>query len=484
MKGLDAVSQAVRDAGVCVINYVPGYPINEIAGALDAEISVNEKVALEIALGASATGCRSMVIVKQVGMNVLADPLVISATHTIGSGLIVLVGDDLGPKGSQAEMDSRHYGTLAELPFLDPCDPAKLYNSIIEAYDLSENLRIPAIIRVTPRLIASDGPDLQPIAYRGSGQTFDRIVWDFTVQGRHQRHHQEILPLALEASEASTLNRIEISGNIGIIASGYPAVLARGLGVSFLSVGYTNPLPWKLIRRFVEGHRLILVAEEPEPFIESQLQMSPKVRGKLTGHLPFGPLDRTDLARALENLENNDAIAQVRAYESVQARGYTGICGDCPFAVLFSALSKLDVSVAGDAGCAIKATREPYESVDVVYGLGSSIGVACGFQKKGIAVIGDYAMAHTGFPALINAVWRKSNVLVVLLKNDVAAMTGGQEAPDLTELLRTLVPLRRLNLPASEAEVERLLKEELARQGISVVVAEGRCAIYQNRKHS
>ncbi len=319
MKGLEAVKQAVQDAGVKTVTYVPGYPINEIAEGLNAEISVNEKVALEIALGASATGYRSMAIVKQVGMNVLADPLVISANHTIGSGLVVIVGDDLGPKGSQAEMDSRYYGLVAELPVLDPKNPLAIRDSIVEAYRLSEMLRVPAIVRITSRLISSEGPDIQPFISQGSGQKFEKAEWDFTVRGRHQRHHKEVLPLAEEASESSTLNSIEISGNVGIIASGYPATLAEGLGVSLLAVGYAHPLPWRLIRRFVDGHRLILVAEEPEPFIESQLRMSPKVRGKLTGHLPFGPLERSDLVRALESLEEKEVKRpQAEAYESVQ----------------------------------------------------------------------------------------------------------------------------------------------------------------------
>ena len=135
-------------------------------------------------------------------------------------------------------------------------------------------------------------------------------------------------------------------------------------------------------------------------------------------------------------------------------RGYAGVCEDCPFMPLFRALAKVDVPVAGDAGCSIRATREPYQSVDVVYGLGSSVGVASGFAKKGIAVVGDFALAHSGLQGLINAVWQKRDVLVVVLKNDVAAMTGGQEAPDLTHLLEALVPTRYLELPASEEEVE------------------------------
>jgi indolepyruvate ferredoxin oxidoreductase alpha subunit len=229
------------------------------------------------------------------------------------------------------------------------------------------------------------------------------------------------------------------------------------------------------MRRFIDGHRLVLVAEEPEPHIESQLRMSPKVRGKLTGHLPFGPLEKSDLVKALENLEKRIEKGP-QVYESAARRGYTGICDDCPYVPLFRVLAELDVPVAGDAGCVIRTTRKPYESVDVVYGLGSSVGVASGFGKKGVAVIGDFALAHSGLQGVINAVWRKKEVLVVLLKNDVAAMTGGQETPDLTRLLETLVPTRWLELPAPEEEIKKVLREELARPGASAVVAEGRCS--------
>ncbi len=481
MRGLDALLLAARDAGVEVITYVPGYPVTEAALLLKAEISVNEKVALEIALGASATGARSMVLAKQVGINILADPLVISATHTTGSGVVVIAGDDLGPKGSQAEMDSRAFGPLSRLPVLDPRDPAALHSSILEAYTLSEWLRIPVIVRVTARLLSTVGPDISPRSSKGCGQEFERSGWELTARGRHQKHRDRILGFAEEASESTTLNRLQIVGSVGIIASGYPAFLAEGLGVSLFAVGYAYPLPWKMMKRFIDGHRLVLVAEEPEPFIESQLRMSARVLGKLTGHLPFGPLERADLILALETLDKK-VEKPPQDYESAAERGYTGICDDCPFAPLFRALAKLDVPVAGDAGCAIRATRKPYQSVDVVYGLGSSVGVASGFRKKGVAVIGDFALAHTGLQGLINAVWRGREVLVVLLKNDVAAMTGGQEVPDLTKVLEALVPVRRVELPAPEdeedTELERALQEELTRPGTAAVVAEGRCARY------
>lgn len=472
--GFDAVISAIQDLGVELIFWVPGYPITELAELLKAEIAVNEKVAFEMALGACATGSRSMVIVKQVGMNLLADPLVISATHTIGSGLVILAGDDLGPKGSQAEMDSRIYGLLAEIPVLDPKDPTSLYASIHEAYQLSELLSIPVIVRITKRLISTSGRTILPFTSKGIGLLFDNAAWDLSVRGRHQRHHQEVLPLAAEASEATLLNRIQISGNIGIIASGYPVKLAEGLGVSLMTIGYSYPLPIRLIRRFIDGHRLVLVAEEPEPCIEMQLGMNPRVRGRLTGHLPFGPLEKSDIIKALETLQEI-VTPKEQVYESVADRGYAKVCEGCPYVALFSALASLDAPVAGDAGCAIRATREPYSSVDIVYGLGSSIAVASGFRRKGVAVIGDFALAHTGLPGLINAIWRKREVLVILLKNDVAAMTGGQEVPDLTEILEMLVPTRWIDVSSSRAEIEELLTKELARPGISAVVASGRC---------
>jgi len=475
MNGLEAAVRAAEDAAVSVRTYVPGYPITDLAQALRCQISVNEKVALEIALGASATGLRSLVVVKQVGMNLLADPLVISATHGIGSGLVILVGDDLGPRGSQAEMDSRFYGPLSELQLLDPSRPNLLYASLLEAYTLSEWLRIPVMVRVTSRLLAAqEEEDIPSRPLPARGQRFERDNWELTAKGRHQRHHDRIMAFAQEASESSTLNQVQISGDIGIIASGYPASLAQGLGVSVLALAYSHPLPERLMRRFIDGHRLILVAEEPEPFLEGILSQNTRVKGKLTGHLPRGALERSDIIRALEGLEGRpDKMPQ--AYESVAERGYEGVCPDCPFRAIFSALAKVDAPVAGDAGCSIRATREPFCSADVAYGLGSSAAVASGFSGKGIALMGDYALAHSGLAGLINAVWQKRDLLAVVIKNDVAAMTGFQEAPDLSGILEVLLPTRFLDLPAPEEEIVAALQEELSRQGPSALVARGRC---------
>ncbi len=477
--GLEAVVLAADDAGASVRTYVPGYPITDLAASLKAEIALNEKVALEIALGASATGLRSIVVVKQVGMNALADPLVISATHGIGSGLVVLAGDDLGPRGSQVEMDSRCYGLVANLPLLDPRDPENLYDSILEAYSLSEGLRVPVVVRVTAPLLAAEGPRISSQPSPGTGQWFERAEPELTMRGLNQRYHAEVMVRAREEAESSPLNRLDkCPGGVGIIASGRAAELAGGLGFSLLSLTYVHPLPWRLIHQFLDDHQTILVAEEPEPFIESHLGGSEKVKGKLTGHLRPGETTREDIISALDLLEKGEKMAggsSVQEYETVAGRGHSGVCEDCPFATLFSALRDVDVPVAGDAGCSIRASRMPYQSVDVVYGLGSSIAVASGFKTKGVALVGDYALAHSGLQGLINALWQKRDLLVVVLKNDIAAMTGGQEVPDLTALLEGLLPVRFIDLPASFERLSLLLQEELARPGPGLIVARGIC---------
>ena len=255
MNGLEAAVQAAEDAAVSVRTYVPGYPITDLAQALRCQISVNEKVALEIALGASATGQRSLVVVKQVGMNLLADPLVISATHGIGSGVVVLVGDDLGPRRSQVEMDSRFYAPLSELPLLDPSRPGLLHASLLEAYTLSEKLRIPVMVRVTSRLLAAQEENIPSRTLPSTGQRLEKESWSLTAKGRHQRHHDRIMALAQEASESSSLNHFQISGDVGIIASGYPASLAQELGFSVLALAYSYPLPE--IREMSQGNRKI-----------------------------------------------------------------------------------------------------------------------------------------------------------------------------------------------------------------------------------
>jgi indolepyruvate ferredoxin oxidoreductase alpha subunit len=245
-------------------------------------------------------------------------------------------------------------------------------------------------------------------------------------------------------------------------------------------VGFSHPLPWDALREFTRGHENILVAEEPTPFIEARLQICEDVFGKLTGHLPWGRMEAGDLECALELIESGAEPGPSPSPQRFEDRLESkNVCEDCPYRLVYEAVRDLNVPVAGDAGCSIRAVRPPLEAVDVVYGLGSSVGVASGFVRKGVALIGDYALAHSGLLGLIDAVNKNRDVLVVLLNNGVAAMTGGQPVPDITAILERIVPdLQTIDLPKDRDSVMEVLTEELERPGVSLVVARGICPRY------
>jgi len=311
--GVDALRMSLSDLEVEVRIYVPGYPATDAVPALgdEAQMAVNEKVAMEVALGASATGRRSLVLVKHLGVNVLSDPLSISPTHTIGAGLVVLASEDVGPRGSQAEMDVRNYGPLCEVPVLDPSGPERLRPALLEAFALSEKIRAPAMVRTTFEFgetarKSSCTPAQIPERVGEKDEdrfgTFDRSIWNLTSKGRHQRYRTDVLPQMRLASSSSSLNFLrDAEGDLGIIASGRPASLALKLKAKLplLVAGFSHPLPWEMIRDFVQEHEKILVAEEPTPFIESRLEICDKIIGKTTGHLPWGRLESQDLELAL-----------------------------------------------------------------------------------------------------------------------------------------------------------------------------------------
>ena len=496
----DELREALFDLGVDLRIYVPGYPITDAIPALgeEASMAVNEKVAMEVALGASATGRRSVVLVKHLGVNLLADPLSISSSHTIGAGLVVLAGEDVGPKGSQAEMDVRNYGPLCEIPVIDPSSPDLLRQALLEAFDLSERIRAPAMVRTTfefgeaggsaTAFAKEEGWEWAEKAEKkdddGFG-TFDRSIWDLTAKGRHQRYRDEILPLLNSASARSTLNLLrDGEGDIGIIASGRPATLALALKteIPLLVAGFSHPLPWDAIRAFARDHEQILVVEEPTPFIEARLHLCGNVSGKMTGHLPWGRMEVEDLETALELIASGAQPWQGPSPQRFLDRlDSKNVCDDCPYRPLYEAVRDLGVPVAGDAGCSIRAVRPPLEAVDVVYGLGSSVAVASGFGKKGVALVGDYALAHSGLFGLIDAVNNRREVLVVLLNNGVAAMTGGQPVPEITPILKAIVPdFRIIELPKDRDTIEEVLREELKRPGVSLVLARGICPRYDS----
>jgi len=232
MNGLDAVVSGIIDSSVKKVTGVPGYPITGLMDALGDKIkhewSINEKVALEIALGSSVCGDRSAVITKHVGMNILSDPLVTSAIHTIGAGVVIFAGDDPGVEKSQNEQDSRFYGLIAEVPVFDPKTPKNAYLCVKEAFMLSEKVKTPVIIRLTDRLLKSDGDIIRKNEAATSRQ-IDKKIWNYTMLGKHQRFHQESFPHMCKYAENSKLNTYDKKGNYGIISSGFLSSLADSI---------------------------------------------------------------------------------------------------------------------------------------------------------------------------------------------------------------------------------------------------------------
>ncbi|KAB2948053.1 MAG: indolepyruvate ferredoxin oxidoreductase subunit alpha [Candidatus Methanoperedens nitroreducens] len=484
MNGLEAIVSGIIDSSVKKATGVPGYPITDLMEALGDnnirhEWSINEKVALEMALGSSVCGKRCAVITKHVGMNILSDPLVTSAIHTIGAGVVIFAGDDPGIEKSQNEQDSRFYGSIAEVPVFDPGTTENAYLCVKEAFILSEKVRTPVIIRLTDRLLKSNGNFVRKNEPYQS-KKIDKNIWHLTMLGKHQRFHAESYPQMCKYAETSKLNTYKENkkkSDIGIISSGFPSSLVDSIisdDISHLSLTVVNPLPIDLIDRFIKEHSRVLIIEETEPVIEKQF--SKRVFGKLTGHMRYGIAEVEDIQRAIENI-NNDAVKRDIVSQTIEKRGPRPMCEDCPYMPLYFAIKELDVPVAGDLGCSIMTSSPPLSLIDAAFSLGSSISTACGFNRKGIAIIGDFGLAHSGIPALINAVHNEHEVVVVILQNEVAAMTGGQKVPDLTGLLSYYIK-DTVTVNPDEKNIRKILNEKLEKNGVSVILAPAKCPRY------
>lgn len=553
--GFKALYLAALDSDVSLITGVPGYPVTslmdfflkkarekklsegseakttvfkaaystEINGqAYSARWFTNEKVALETALGASVSGRRALVLVKHVGMNLLSDPLITSVTHTIGAGLVIIAGDDPGAKGSQNEQDSRWYGRIAEVAVFDPADPCTAYRALRRAYELSEETKTPVILRVTAGLEKSTGKIKRLPESSIPHPEFDRSIWKSRMVEKHRLFHSKIYPLLEEEAENTDLNEIKERtgkgiesgserGQIGIISSGFTSSIVEEIlnkqeishpEISHLSLNLVNPLPLKKIRAFLRNNQKVLVAEESEPFIEEQIRIAGNIYGKKTGHLPYGQVIPEDIEFALEHIGEEVSKPVDTACLETAKKNRAGICDDCAYLPLYNFVSTLDVRVAGDMGCSVRSAPEPLAAVDVSFALGSAISVACGFEKKGIAVIGDFALAHSGILGLLSAATTGCSVLVLVLQNEVAAMTGGQEVPDLRKVVEAITPdVSVFDIDADEekltdrsgeeketgyrnekqiyaSKLPELIRAKLALPGLSVIFMKGKCRKY------
>jgi len=445
LTGNEAVARGFWEAGGRVAVAYPGTPSTEITEnaakyeEIHAEWTPNEKVALEVGLGAAIGGARSLVSMKHVGLNVAADPLFTAAYTGINAGLVVVSADDPGMHSSQNEQDNRHYGRSAKLPVLEPSDSAEALAYTKIALQMSENFDTPVILRLTTRVshsqsLAETG-DREDVALREYKNDMAKYVMiPANARRRHEVVEQHLEDLA-EYAETSRLNTVELKDtNIGIICSGavYQYVKEAMPDVSVLKLGMVYPLPRKVITNFASRMKKLYVIEELDPFIEDII----KSWGiEVSGSDIFSPLGE---------IFPDDITSKIMGSEVTSGAERTGIpgrppvmCAGCPHRGAFYAMKKLGLVVSGDIGCYTLGCLPPLSSMHSCICMGASIGVAHGlekaqgrkFAKKTVAVLGESTFIHSGITGLINVVYNQSAVTTIILDNSTTAMTGHQHNP-------------------------------------------------------
>lgn len=480
MLGNDAIARGLLESGVDVATGYPGTPSSEIlatmapaaaGGRFHIEWSVNEKVALEVAAGASWAGARSVCTMKHVGLNVAADPfMTLSHTGVVG-GLIVISADDPSCHSSQNEQDSRVYAKFAKVPCFDPQSPQEAKDMVAYAYAFSEKYQVPVLLRPTTRVShAKSDVEVGEIAGRERTIAFHKDPERFVVLPRHTRVLLKKLNAKQEAMAeelaASPWNRLEerAGAKLGVIASGVAstyaeeAIEAIDVPVSLLKIG-AYPVDPSLIKKLASGVERILVVEELSPFLEEQARMyAPLVLGKMTGDVPYeGEFDTLLVANAIRRAAGKPPLPgrDVRLEFELPARP-PAMCAGCPHRATFYALKSVfkdDAIFASDIGCYTLGTQ--LGAVDTCICMGASITIASGLSFAGVGdkvacTIGDSTFLHTGIPGLINAVYNGADITVVILDNRTTGMTGHQPNPATGETI--------LGEPSAEISIESIVK--------------------------
>ncbi len=455
LSGNEAVARGALDAGVEIAAAYPGTPSTEIVETLAtfpgvyAEWSTNEKVALEVALGASMTGRRAITAMKHVGLNVASDSLMTLGQVGAKAGLVIAVSDDVGFSSSQNEQDSRFWGRFVHLPVLEPSDANEAYAMTRDAFALSERFEVPVLLRLTTRIshvkrmAQTSAPEL-PDAGR-HGYVKDAARWITTpnhVAKRLELRAGRDSALALEA-ESSAWNRLEpgTDRRLGFIVSGpaYHVVREACPDAPIVKLGLSHPLPIGLAKRLAASVDQVLVVEEVDPIVENELRAAGlDVRGKDV--LPRGgEITVPVLERAVARLTAGAPDGSVAPRAAPVFPRPPTLCAGCPYTGVYFWLGQLkDTIICGDIGCYTLGCGSPWDAMDTCISMGASLGVAHGMakalegdasRKSVLAVIGDSTFLHTGMPALANIAYQGGNVTVLLLDNRSTAMTGGQNNP-------------------------------------------------------
>lgn len=507
MLGNEAFARGAYEAGCKVSAAYPGTPSTEISeniikyNEIYSEWSPNEKVAMEVAIGASTIGVRALVSMKHVGLNVAADPLFTASYIGVNGGLVIIVADDPGLYSSQNEQDTRAVARAAKIPVLEPSDSAEAKDFVKFAYDLSEKYDTPVIVRSTTRLSHSQG--LVELNDRQGNEdkpyvrnAAKNVMMPGNAKGRHLVVESRELAL-IEDGCNFPINTVEYKDKkIGFITSGIPYQYVKEAfpEASVLKLGMVNPLPRKLIEEFASKVDTLYVIEELDPIIEEQVKSwGIKAIGKdiLTVQ---GEYSTNMLRRAVKGEQ-----ISLRAPAEIPNRPPV-LCPGCPHRSVYTVLKRLKLSAAGDIGCYTLGAVAPLSVVDTTICMGASISSLHGMEKaKGkdyiknwVAVIGDGTFLHTGINSLINMVYNKASGTVLILDNSTTGMTGHQDhaatgktlmgeatySVDLEKLCRAVGVQHVHVIDAFDTKrLEKTIKEAVAMDEIAVIIAQAPCAL-------
>ena len=512
MLGNEAIARGAFEAGAKLSSAYPGTPSTEISEYLSkydevyTEWAPNEKVALEVAGGASISGVRSLACMKHVGLNVASDPLYTLAYTGVGGGLVIVVADDPGLASSQNEQDTRMIGRSAHVPVIEPSDSMEAKEFVKFAFELSEKYDTPVILRTTTKL--SHSQSIVELSERAevTDKVYERQMSKYVMMpasaiGRHKVVEAREDKMALDAKDFP-INRVEYNDKkIGFITSGiaYQYVKEAAPKASVLKLGLVNPLPRTLIEEFAKNVEELYVFEELEPVIEEQVKSwGIKVKGKEL-FTKQGEYSANMLTRVLEGRDNI-------AFEKAETPARPPIlCPGCPHRSVFSVLNKLKIHASGDIGCYTLGAVAPLNVIDTTICMGASISVLHGMEKahgkdyvrNWVATIGDSTFLHTGVNSLINMVYNKSSATVMILDNRTTGMTGHQEhaatgktlkgedtyAIDLAELCRAIGVKRVIEVDSFDVKgLEAVLKESAAGDELTVIICKAPCALLKGLK--
>ena len=520
LSGNEAVARGAWEAGVVVAAAYPGTPSTEILEEFArypnvyAEWSPNEKVAVDVAVGAAYAGRRALAAMKHVGVNVAADSVFYASMTGMEAGLVIVTADDPAMHSSQNEQDNRRYAKFARIPCVEPSDSQEAKDLVAVALEIAEQFDTPVFLRLTTRICHSSTPvalgervDHPPAVEAFPRNPLKYVMIPGNAQQRHPVIEERIARLA-EFAETFAFNRVEWGDDeLGIVTCGVAYQYAREVfpRASILRLGMTYPLPARLLRAFAARVKRLVVVEELDPFLEEEIKLlGIDCEGKsifpLCGEFDARVVRESAVAGGLLPASASVPLP-IEQVPDLEMPGIPPrppvLCPGCPHRAVFHLLNKRKVAVAGDIGCYTLGLLPPLSAIHTCGCMGAGIGVAHGAAQAGIgermvAVIGDSTFFHTGMPALANVAYNRSNVVTIILDNRITGMTGHQENPgtgrtlqgqevpplELEPLVRALGIERVVTVPAYDVKaLDRTLKAFLQEPGPSVLIAREACAL-------